>query len=121
MSKKEVIGKIVKVVLRSLANSYAFVNANGRAYYFSIPDINKAKKFHVGTEVVFTPVVKGVRPFANDVHILMTESYLMQQSHLLQQNDETLHRITDTPFLDKHVREFTESWFKRESSAEVES
>lgn len=43
MSKKEVIGKIVKVVLRSLANSYAFVNANGGAYYFSIPDINEAK------------------------------------------------------------------------------
>lgn len=70
---------------------------------------------------MFTPVVKGVRHFANDVHILMTESDLMQQFHLLQQNAETLRRITDTPFLDKHVREFTESWFKRGSPAEVES
>ena len=100
MSKKEVIGKIVKVVLRSLANSYAFVNANGGDYYFSIPDINEAKKFHVGTEVVFTPVVTGNRRFA--------------KFHLLQHNAETLRRITAIPFLDRHVREFTEAWFKRD-------
>ena len=50
MSKKEVIGKIIKVVLRSRANSYPFVNANDGDYHFSIPDTNEAKKFHVGTE-----------------------------------------------------------------------
>lgn len=56
MAKKEVIIKIVKVVLRSLANSYAFT---------------------------FTPVAKGSRRFANDVRILMTESDLLRACHLL--------------------------------------
>ena len=65
MSEKEVIGKIVKVVLRSLASGYAFVNTNGGDHYFSIPDINEAKRYDVGTEVVFTPVEKGERHSQN--------------------------------------------------------
>lgn len=37
------------------------------------------------------------------------------------QNTKTLLRITDTPFLNRHVREFSESWFEREPHAEVKS